>query len=96
MKKNENGLFLSATDLVGHLNCIHLTKLDLAVANGTLRAPTFYDPFRHLLQERGSRHEQAYIDHLRSGGLSVVEISGIGIDDEQIARTREAMVGGAR
>jgi predicted RecB family nuclease len=96
MKKNENGLFLSATDLVGHLNCIHLTKLDLAVANGTLGAPTFYDPFRHLLQERGSRHEQAYIDHLRSGGLSVVEISGIGIDDEQIARTREAMVGGAQ
>jgi uncharacterized protein len=96
MKKNENGLSLSATDLVGHLNCAHLTKLDLAVAGGTLRAPTFYDPFRHLLQERGSRHEQAYIDHLRLDGLSVVEIPGIGIDDEQVARTREAMVGGAQ
>jgi hypothetical protein len=65
MKKNEDGLFLSATDLVGHLNCTHLTKLDLAVADDARTAPTFYDPFRHLLQERGSRHEQAYIDHLR-------------------------------
>lgn len=56
----------------------------------------FHDPFRHLLQERGSRHEQACIDHLRLDGLSVVEIPGIGIDDEQVARTREAMVGGAQ
>ena len=59
MKKNENGLSLSATDLVGHLNCAHHAKLDLAVANGTQRAPTFYDPFRHLLQERGSGTSRA-------------------------------------
>ena len=34
---------LSASDLVGHLNCRYLTSLDLAVANGT------FAPFAGLL-----------------------------------------------
>ncbi len=40
MKKDRNKISLSATDLAGHLNCAHLTGLDLEVANGRLKAPT--------------------------------------------------------
>jgi predicted RecB family nuclease len=95
MIKDGNRLSLSATDLVGHLNCAHLTELDLAVANGQLKPPGFHDPFRQLLQERGSRHEQGYIEHLKVSGLSIVEIGGVGVDDNTIGRTREAMTAGA-
>jgi|SRR5271166_5865536 len=96
MKKSGDGISLSATDLVGHLNCAHLTELDLAVANGRLKAPAFRDPFRELLQERGSRHELGYVDHLKSNGLSITKIGGVGVDDEEAAFTREAMARGGR
>jgi hypothetical protein len=33
---------LSASDLVGHLNCRYLTKLDLAVARGELNSQSHY------------------------------------------------------
>lgn len=33
MQKTGDSLRLSATDLIGHLNCRHLTALDLAVTN---------------------------------------------------------------
>jgi hypothetical protein len=53
-------LQLSASDLVGHLNCSHLTALDLAVAAGKLSKPSVWDPVLELLAERGSQHERAY------------------------------------
>ena len=40
---------LSASDLVGHLNCRYLTSLDLAVANGALPKPSIWDPVLELL-----------------------------------------------
>jgi len=39
MQKIGATLNLSAGDLVGHLNCRHLTELDLKVANGVLEKP---------------------------------------------------------
>jgi uncharacterized protein len=36
MKKVGSTFEFSATDLVGHLNCHHLTALDRAVADGVL------------------------------------------------------------
>jgi hypothetical protein len=46
-------IHLSASDLVGHLNCRHLTNLDLAAANGRLRKPFVRDPLLEILTERG-------------------------------------------
>ena len=64
MKKN-GGLFeLSATDLVGYLNCRHLSELDRAVAEGTLLKPRVWDPLLQILWERGAAHEQNYVEHL--------------------------------
>src|SRR6266404_2681834 len=94
MQKIGDFILLSASDLVGHLNCRHLTGLDIAVATGTLEKPKVWDPLLQLLWERGARHEQAFVDHLKSQRFSVTVIEGIGIDDEAVARTREAMAAG--
>jgi predicted RecB family nuclease len=82
---------LSASDLVGHLNCAHLTSLDLAVARGSLAKPARWDPVLELLRERGARHEQAYVDHLRSLGLGVTVIEGAGVEDHAVGATLAAM-----
>jgi predicted RecB family nuclease len=87
---------LSASDLVGHLNCRYLTSLDLAVANGALPKPSIWDPVLELLAERGARHEQGYVDHLKASGLSVTEIDGVGVDPANIAKTLETMKAGAQ
>ena len=71
MERVNGTLRLSATDLVGHLNCGHLTHLDLAVANGELARPRVWDPLLEILWERGTRHEQGFVDHLTSLGLGV-------------------------
>jgi hypothetical protein len=52
---------LTASDLIGHLNCHHLTALDLAAAMGTLKKPPHReDPLLDALRQRGDDHEQAY------------------------------------
>lgn len=94
MQRLGDSIFLSASDLVGHLNCRHLTSLDLAVANGELERPAIWDPLLQILWERGARHEQGFVEHLRSQGLSVTIIDGVGVDDESVERTRSAMVAG--
>jgi len=39
MKQHLDKIVLSASDFVGHLNCSHLTELDLQVATGALAKP---------------------------------------------------------
>jgi len=74
MKKINDRLRVSASDLANHLGCRHLTLLDLCVARKELTAPSYTDPALEALQERGFQHEKAYIEHLRSQGLSIVEL----------------------
>ena len=81
MKKSGLSYQLSATDLVGHLNCHHLTELDRLVADGLLPKPRVWDPLLQLLAERGSRHERAYIEHLQSSGLRVRRIEGVEVTE---------------
>ena len=86
---------LSASDLVGHLNCGYLTNLDLAVAKGELGKPFVWDPLLEVLAERGALHEQSYLDHLEASGLHIVRIDGIGVDMSALAQTLDAMRSGA-
>ena len=74
MKKTGTSFELSATDLVGYLNCRHLSDLDRAVAIGSLVKPKVWDPLLQILWERGSIHEQNYVTHLEQSGLEVVRI----------------------
>ena len=61
MQLREGQLIVSATDLVGFLECGHLSALDLAVARGRLDKPHDKDATLDLIRDRGGRHEQRYI-----------------------------------
>lgn len=91
MQKKSNTIQLSASDLVDHLNCGHLTALDVGVAEGRLQKPSRWDPLIEILRERGRRHEAAFIEHLRTQGFGVTEIGGVEIDDEAVTATDIAM-----
>ena len=88
-------LQLSATDLVGYLNCRHLSGLDRAVAEGALAKPKVFDPLLKILWERGAIHEQNYVEHLTEEGLEVVRIDGIEVTAEAAAETLAAMKKGS-
>ncbi|MEW8461630.1 MAG: TM0106 family RecB-like putative nuclease, partial [Candidatus Thiodiazotropha endolucinida] len=94
MKKQQDVIQLSASDLVGHLNCRHLTALDMDVAEGVLAKPKHWDPLLEILQERGRRHEAVFVDHLQEEGFSAVEISGVDITPDAVTSTRKAMADG--
>ena len=95
MKKTGTGFKLSATDLVGYLNCRHLSGLDRAVAEGALAKPKVWDPLLQILWERGSMHEQNYVAHLEQSGLDVAHIDGVDVTDEAVRETLAAMKQGA-
>lgn len=96
MKKFGSSFELSATDLIGYLNCRHLSALDRAVAEGALAKPKGSDPLLQILWERGAIHEQNYVEHLMQAGLEVVRIPGIDITDEAVAETLAALRNGAQ
>jgi predicted RecB family nuclease len=83
MKSHKGGIRLSASDLANHLGCRHLTFLDLGAARGEMEAPIYRDVALEALRERGLEHEKAYVESLRTQGLSIVRLS----DD---LRTQEA------
>ena len=86
---------LSASDLIGHLNCRYLTALNLAVASGELDKPSMSDPVLDLLVERGALHERSYLKNMAANGLPIISIEGIGIDAKAVAQTLHAMQTGA-
>ncbi|MHC1548772.1 TM0106 family RecB-like putative nuclease [Phyllobacterium sp. K27] len=94
MQRLGDSIVLSATDLVGHLRCGHLTDLDMKVAQGTLAKPYVWDPLLELLWERGARHERDYVRHLKEKGFRITLVEGVGVDDEAVAKTRQAMAAG--
>ena len=91
MKKAGARFEFSATDLVGHLNCHHLTVLDRAVAEGALPKRKVWDPLLEILAQRGAAHEQSYVEHLTGAGLDVVRIDGIDVTAAAVTETRSAM-----
>ena len=95
MHQLNNSLRFSASDLVGHLDCHHLTALDAAVARGSITKPKIWDPVLQTLVERGLAHEREYVETLKKSGLSVVEITGGGINTSQVDQTLAAMRSGA-
>lgn len=91
MRKDENQTCLSATDLADHLECVHKTSLGFEVLEGRRSFPHGYNPQREALAERGRRHEEAYLEHLRQQGRDV-RSGGVGDGEETgVAATVEAM-----
>jgi uncharacterized protein len=95
MKLTPAGLRLAATDVGRHLACRHLTALDLAVALGRESPPHWRDPDLEVLEERGLRHERAYLDHLRRLGRTITELRGDDAAHDAVRRTHDAMRAGA-
>lgn len=95
MRKGGETIHLTASDLVGHLNCRYLTALDLAAAKGEIAKPSIWDPVLEILAERGAQHEKAYVEHLQSTGLAVTAIDGVGVEPAAVEKTIAAMKAGA-
>jgi predicted RecB family nuclease len=94
MLKAGETINLSASDLIGHLNCRYLTELDLGVVNGKIEKPVVWDPVLAAIAERGDQHEKAFIEQLKGEGTPVTEIGGVGINDQSVAATMRAIVRG--
>ncbi|MBU6257927.1 MAG: TM0106 family RecB-like putative nuclease [Burkholderiales bacterium] len=98
MQLRDGTYLYSATDLVGYLECEHLTALDFqSLGDSGLRsARAVPDESAELIARKGDEHERAYLKRLRLQGRVVVDIAedGGGIED-RIARTQEAMRRGA-
>jgi uncharacterized protein len=65
MQITEGRLRLSASDVANYLACQHLTRLDLQMAQGTLRPPHEFDIGFEDLVQRGEAHEKAVLDPAR-------------------------------
>jgi uncharacterized protein len=68
-------LIVSATDLVGFLECDHLPTLELERANGLRKRPFREDPQLDLIRKRGYDHEQRVNERFRAEGRTVYEIA---------------------
>jgi predicted RecB family nuclease len=94
MRVRQGSATLSATDLANHLSCHHLTALDLSLAKGEIAEPSWENPHAIVLRQRGLEHEKAYIENLRSRGLTVVDLSS-GAEEGATEATWAAMKSGA-
>ena len=75
MRRSGNGFTYSATDLVGYLECGHLSRFDRAQAAGLIAAPLVDDPVLDRIAKRGELHEQRFLGSLIYNGHSVTEIA---------------------
>ena len=74
MHRVNGQLLYSATDLVGHLECRHLTELERAAAFGLRKRPMRHDPVLDRIAERGVQHEERFLETLRADGVDVTTI----------------------
>ncbi len=94
MYLTDGHLVLSPTDLVGHLECAHLTTLNREVAEGRRPRPAVDDPGADVVRRRGDEHEAAVLAEM-TAAHRVVEIPrGAGPADAE-DRTLAAMKDGA-
>ncbi|HLO36407.1 MAG TPA: TM0106 family RecB-like putative nuclease, partial [Candidatus Deferrimicrobium sp.] len=91
MQDVDGTLIVSATDLVGFLECGHLTTLELGRIDGRWERPhQRLDPEVVLLQERGDAHERAYLARLRAEGRTVHAGTKNGLTTPDELRAAEA------
>ena len=57
----KDSLTYSATDLVGFLECQHLTGLERAALSGHLERPERTDPVLDRIAQRGQLHERRFL-----------------------------------
>ena len=93
MQTRDGSTLFSATDLVGFLECEHLTTLALTdLVTPLPRAED--DEAAVLVQQRGYAHEDAFLAALRVGGARIAEIRKNGEPAAMARETRAAMEAG--
>ncbi len=91
MQRQPDGIIVSATDLVGFLECGHLTTLELGRIDELWDRPhQRTDPEVVLLQERGEAHEKAFLERLRAEGRSIHEVDKTDLRTPDELRAAEA------
>ena len=90
MRMSGSDVELTASDLSAFLNCVHLTALDLAVAQGKQDSPSWIDPVLIVLRDRGLEHERRYVEDLRAAGLTVTDFSEF-FGEDAIRRSKAAI-----
>jgi predicted RecB family nuclease len=82
---------LAPTHLSSFAACRHRTGLDLLVALGELKRPTWFDPHAETLRERGEAHERQYVEQLAAGGLTITDVRDV---SNRVQATRDALAAG--
>jgi len=98
MQLRDEVYLFSATDLVGFLECEHLTVLELQSLHdaGVRASKTAPDESAALIARKGDEHERSYLDRLRAEGRDVIDIAADGGSiNDKVARTLAAMRSGA-
>ena len=96
MEQRDGTLWLSPTDLSGHLECAHLTTLALEAAHGLRAKPSVINAYTKMIFAKGNEHELAYREQLVAQGREVVEVEFDRADwAAGAARTAELMRAGA-
>lgn len=93
MRKSNNQIIFSASDLSNHIHCKHLTNLNYDVVQGLKNRPINNNRVLDVLRQRGIEFENSFLIDLEAKDLSVVRID----PEEPNARqkTIEAMQQGA-
>jgi predicted RecB family nuclease len=94
MFRSQHGLTLTASDVVNHLACRHLTTLDMRNLEQPLPGNE-EDPQLLLLQKKGDAWEQQYLARLKAAHPDLVEIPRDAPRAVQLEQTRAAMCAGA-
>ena len=95
MKRDANGLRLSASDLMRFMACPHATRLDLAYLEGKGPKPADDSEDAALLQRYGDAHEAAHLARLEANGKRVAKIEKEGIPfDDAVKATLDALRAG--
>jgi predicted RecB family nuclease len=75
VRQSDGTLWLSPSDLSGHLGCAHLTTLALEAAEGKRVWPAEVGAYMQMVFDKGNEHEAAYRQALLDAGREVVEVA---------------------
>ena len=74
MEHVDGKLIFSATDLINHLECPHLTHLNIEVALGREDLEPSRSDTTNLVARKGDEHELAHLDRLAGEGREIMRI----------------------
>lgn len=89
MRKSNNQIIFSASDLSNHIHCKHLTNLNYNVIEGLKEKSITNNKVLEVLRERGVDFENSFLNELEAKGFSIVKIQQDISDAKQ--KTIEAM-----